>query len=76
MKVEMHGAIRAARNIRRRIREADDSMRDYGGSTELDRGWRKVASPSVADLLSISAFSKVELLKKYAEMGRLAGGSL
>jgi hypothetical protein len=76
MKVETHGATRAARDIKRRVLEADDSIRDDGGSTELDPGWRKVASPSVADLLSISAFTKVELLKKYAEMRRLAGGSL
>jgi hypothetical protein len=76
MKVETHGATRAARNIRRCVLEADDRMRDDGGATEFDRGWRKVASPSVADLLSISAFTKVELLKKYAEMRRLAGGSL
>jgi hypothetical protein len=76
MKVETHGATKAARNIRRRVLEADESIRDHGGSTELDPGWRKVASPSVADLLSISAFTKVELLKKYAEMERLAGGSL
>jgi hypothetical protein len=61
---------------KRRVLEADDSIRDDGGSTELDPGWRMVASPSVAEHLSISAFTKVELLKKYAEMGRLAGGLL
>jgi hypothetical protein len=76
MKMEMNGATKAAPNIKRCVREADDSIRDDGAATELDPGWRKVASPSFAGLLPFSAFTKVELQKKYAEMGRLAGGLL
>jgi hypothetical protein len=48
-------------------RTVTDLIRNHGGSTGLDRGWREVASPSFAD---------PELQRKYLEMERLAGGSL